>query len=190
MKELLYFSFAEMMVRVEYNKEANSLRYTSHRQITYGERVIIEQYLLTNFALKTEYYRKNPALFIYLGVDKKLVKDLNMFHLKNTLKSLSEKEKDVKSSVDNLINQSMESFYFNKIGDKILEIRGDLANDLNNETIQDHKLKLEELVEAYNQYTEDKIDVTQVVPADLQSHLHLAPESSRLSEDSAEQAEF
>ncbi|MBN1352439.1 hypothetical protein JXJ21_23780, partial [candidate division KSB1 bacterium] len=81
MKELLYFSFSDLLVRVEYSQEANSLKYSSHRDMKFGERVIVEQYLLSNFALKTEYYNRQPALFIYLGVDKKLVKDLNLFHL-------------------------------------------------------------------------------------------------------------
>ena len=79
MKELLYFSFADMMVKVEYNKDANSLRYASHRKVTFGERVIVEQYLLTNIAVKTDYYKKQPALFIYLGIDAQLVKEMRVF---------------------------------------------------------------------------------------------------------------
>lgn len=174
MKELLYFSFGDLMVRVEYNKDANSLRYASHRKVTFGERVIIEQYLLTNIAVKTEYYKKQPALFIYLGVDAALVKDLNLFHLKNTLKTLVDKEKDVKSSVNNLINQSMLNFYFDKIGDMILTIRQDIdsGNDTD-EKMLDYKFKLEELVEAYNLYTEEKINILKVVPSELKDYLRI-----------------
>ncbi|KAA3616394.1 MAG: hypothetical protein DWQ05_11705 [Calditrichaeota bacterium] len=174
MKELLYFSFGDLMVRVEYNKDANSLRYASHRKVTFGERVIIEQYLLTNIAVKTEYYKKQPALFIYLGVDAALVKDLNLFHLKNTLKTLVDKEKDVKSSVNNLINQSMLNFYFDKIGDMILSIRDDInSGEDSDEKMLEYKFKLEELVEAYNLYTEEKINITKVIPVELQNYLGL-----------------
>lgn len=168
MKELLYFSFADLMVRVDYNQEANSLRYASHRKITFGERVIVEQYLLTNIALKTDYYKKQPALFIYLGVDSQLVKDLNLFHLKNTLKTLVDKEKDVKASVNDLINQSMLNFYFEKIGDTILAIRKEVErNPENDSMLREHKQRLEELVEAYNLYAEEKINVQKVLPAEL-----------------------
>ena len=76
------------MVQVSYKKEANSLNYYSHRKLSFGERVIVEQYLLTNIAVKTEYYKKYPALFNYLGINSKLTKDLNEFHLKNTIKTL------------------------------------------------------------------------------------------------------
>jgi len=173
MKELLYFSFADMMVRVEYNKEANSLRYASHRKVTFGERVIVEQYLLTNIALKTEYYKKHPALFIYLGVDAQLVKDLNLFHLKNTLKTLVDKEKDVKSSVNDLINQSMLNFYFEKIGDVIVSIRDDIDSNVGQNTVIEHKRKLEELIEAYNLYTKNKINVDKVLPLELQDYFRV-----------------
>lgn len=171
MKELLYFSFADLMVRVEYNKEANSLRYAAHRKVTFGERVIVEQYLLTNIALKTEYYKKQPALFIYLGVDAQLVKDLNLFHLKNTLKTLVDKEKDVKASVNDLINQSMLNFYFEKIGDTILLIREAIEKNEPDKVLQEYKQKLEELVEAYNLYSNEKINMQKVLPVELQMHL-------------------
>ena len=171
MKELLYFSFADLMVRVEFNKEANSLRYASHRKITFGERVIVEQYLLTNIALKTEYYKRQPALFIYLGVDKQLVKDLNLFHLKNTLKTLVDKEKNVKTTVNNLINQSMLNFYFEKIGDTILAIREAIEHNKPDSVLKELKQSLEELVDAYNLYTDEKINMQKVLPSELQAYL-------------------
>lgn len=170
MKELLYFSFADLMVRVEYNQDANSLRYSSHRKITFGERVIVEQYLLTNIALKTEYYKKHPSLFICLGVDAALVKDLNLFHLKNTLKFLVDKEKDVKASVSELINQSMVSYYFEQIGDTILEIRQAVASGAKDDGLNKLKTKVEELIKAYNIYSEQKLTVTEVVPSELQGY--------------------
>ncbi|RMD93896.1 MAG: hypothetical protein D6814_15095 [Calditrichaeota bacterium] len=178
MKELLYFSFADLMVRVEFNKEANSLRYATHRKITFGERVIVEQYLLTNIALKTEYYKKQPALFIYLGIDKQLVKDLNLFHLKNTLKTLVDKEKNVKATVNNLINQSMLNFYFEKIGDTILAIREAIENKQSDGVLQELKQTLEDLVDAYNLYTDEKINMQRVLPSELQAYLGYKKQNS------------
>jgi hypothetical protein len=187
MKELLYFSFADLMVRVEYHKEANSLRYATHRKITFGERVIVEQYLLTNIALKTEYYKRQPALFIYLGLDAQLVKDLNLFHLKNTLKTLVEKEKDVKASVNGLINQSMLNYYFEQIGDTILAIRREIENDGTarlDGRLDSLKVKMEELVKAYNLYTEQKITINEVIPSELKSHFGIAVASGYLQPES------
>lgn len=170
MSELFYFSFSDLMVRAEYNPEANSLRYASHRKITFNERVLVEQYLLNNHALKTDYYKKDPSFFIYLGKEPQLAKELNVFHLKSTLHSLVEKEKEVKESVHDLIHQSMESYYFEQIGEALLAMRQEAAAGVSRERALPMRRKLEELVKAYNLYADQKINVTTVIPVDLQPH--------------------
>ena len=177
MKELLYFSFSDLLVKVEYSKDANSLKYCSHREIAFEERVVIEQYLLTNIAVKTDYYNHYPALFIYLGKDEKLVKDLNLFHLKNTIRFLAGREKEVKEKVDELINNSMSNYYFEQIGDTILELRKSLKfvkdpidNRHNVMIVKETKEKMMELIKAYNLYADKKISIENVVPGDLSSY--------------------
>lgn len=174
MKELLYFSFSDLLVKVEYSKEANSLKYSSHRDVSFEERVVIEQYLLTTIAVKTDFYNRYPALFIYLGKDEKLVRDLNLFHLKNTLKFLANREKEVKEKVDELINHSMSNYYFERIGDTILELRkslkldsksGDKQHDV--KVVKETMEKMNELIKAYNTYSDKKITIDKVVPRDL-----------------------
>jgi hypothetical protein len=176
MKELLYFSFSDLLVRVEYSKEANTLKYASHRDVTLSERVVIEQYLLSNIALKTDYYNRQPALFVYLGKDEKLVRDLNMFHLKNTLKFLADREKELKEKVDSLVSSSMSNYYFEQIGDTILELRKNLKqheHEIESENltvVQATKEKIDKLIEAYNLHTGKKISLQNVVPVDLQEY--------------------
>ncbi|MFQ5706786.1 MAG: hypothetical protein ACE5HO_05010 [bacterium] len=167
MKELLYFSFSDLMVRVEYCQDANSLRYSSHRKITFGERVIVEQYLLTNVAIKTDYYKRYPSLLIYLGINSKLAKDLNLFHLKNTLKFLNDKDKNVQNSVKHLIDQSMTNYYFEQIGNTILEIRKLVSMSYSDVELRYFENKLEELIEAYNIYAERKVSFEEVLPKEL-----------------------
>lgn len=177
MKELLYFSFSDLLVKVEYSKDANSLKYSSHREIAFDERVVIEQYLLTNIAVKTDFYNRHPALFIYLGKDEKLIRDLNLFHLKNTIKFLAGREKEVKEKVDELISNSMSNYYFEQIGDTILKLRKSLKcgeeqhGDQNNVlVVQETKEKMMELIKAYNLYADKKISFENVVPGDLSSY--------------------
>lgn len=175
MKELLYFSFSDLLVRVEYSKEANTLKYASHREISLGERVVVEQYLLSNVALKTDYYNRHPALFIYMGKDEKLVRDLNLFHLKNTLKFLADREKEIKEKVDELVNNSLTNYYFEQIGDTILELRKSLGQDQDESshkvtTIKATKEKIGKLIEAYNVYSGKKISLQNVVPLDLKDY--------------------
>ncbi|MDZ7372805.1 MAG: hypothetical protein ONB23_02450 [candidate division KSB1 bacterium] len=171
MKELLYFAFSDLMVQVEYSKEANSLKYSSHRELSFGERVIVEQYILTNIAMKTDYYRKRPSLFIYLGVDTKLVKELNLYHLKNTLQEVVGKENEVRQKVQELINTSMTAYYFDKIGDQILKLREVMAERPAQEEVNSCLKELSELVDAYNLYADRKISLQEVLPPDLRSRL-------------------
>ncbi len=157
------------MIQVRYKQEVNSLLYSSHRKLTFGERVIVEQYLLTNIAVKTEYYKKHPAVLNYQGVEHKLVKELNQFHLKNTLKNLKDKEHDVEDSVKGLIDSSMSNYYFEQIGDIILELR-DVARDSvaeDDENLNCFKVRLEELIEAYNAHSDRKVTYRQVIPKEL-----------------------
>ncbi len=172
MKELLYFSFSDLLVRVEYSKEANSLKYSSHRNISFGERVVIEQFLLSNIALKTEYYNRYPSLFIYLGEDTNLVKDLNLFHLKNTIKNLTGKDQEVKKQVDELIAESMSNYYFEQIGDEILSLRKKIQAAGNRRFVSEIKIKMDELIKAYNVYSKQKITLEEVIPVDLKKYLH------------------
>lgn len=191
MKELLYFSFADLMARVEYHQEANSLRYATHRKMAHGERVVVEQYILTNIAPKTDYYKRQPAMFIYIGLEAQLVKELNLFHLKNTLKTLQEKEKDVKSSVDGLINQSMQNYYFEQIGDTILDARREIKKveiGAADEQLEQLKLKMEELIKAYNAYSEQKITIHEIIPSELKSYFGVPVEAAYLVSDHIERA--
>lgn len=188
MKELFYFSFADLMARIEYHQEANSLRYATHRKMAISERLIVEQYLLTNFAQKTEYYQRQPALFVYLGTDAQLTKDLDLFHLKNTLKELVEKEKDVKDSVTGLISQSMQNYYFEQIGDAILAARREIANveiDRADERLGNLKMRMEELVKAYNVYTDQKITIDEIIPSELKSYFGIPAETEYFQADHA-----
>ncbi|MGH7596224.1 MAG: hypothetical protein ACREOI_07720 [bacterium] len=178
MNELFYFAFADLMVRVEYDKKANSLRYASHRRMASGERMVIEQYVLTSIAAKTDYYKRQSSRFIYLGVETQLIKNLNNFHYRAT----PEKEMDATASVKGLINQSMQNYYFEQIGDAIVAMRQELRNGAAPARVAPFRRKMEELVEAYNHYAEQKISVAEVIPSELQTHFSL-PARSRSYEE-------
>lgn len=170
MKELLYFQFSDLLVRVEYSRETNSLKYASHRDISFGERIVIEQYLLTNFALKTDYYNRYPALFIYTGKDSRLVRDLNLFHLKKTVKILA-RDKEVKQQVTDLVAKSMTNYYFEQIGNEILSFRKKVQENWDQGVIHETKMKMDELIKAYNLYADRKITLNDVIPIDLKEYL-------------------
>jgi len=172
MTELLYFSSSDLMIQVRYEEEGNAINYHSHRELSFGERVVVEQYLLTNIALKTAYYRKCPALLNYVGINSRLVKDLNQFHLKNTVKSLKEKEREVRSSVRSLIDQSMTSYYFEQIGNTILQIRAAVNGPLRKLDIFEYGNRLKELIDAYNAHAESHVTFDDVMPLELRTYFN------------------
>ncbi len=205
MKELFYFSFADLMARIDYHQNANSLRYATHREMTVSERVAVEQYLLTSFAMKTEYYKRQPAHFAYLGTDKQLTKALEAFQSQGASRELE--EQNVNDSVSGLISQSMENYYFEQIGDTILQARRELGNveagsaderrdraRFSFENLHDsrgrRKVKLQELVEAYNFYADQKIDMSEIIPSELKSYFGIPAECEYFqAERSARQGE-
>lgn len=167
MRELLYFSSCDLMILVKYVELENSLSYTSHRKLTFGEKVVVEQYLLNKIAIKTDYFKGCESVLTYQGVDSKLVRELNQFHLKNTLKSLKDKEDDIDTSVKAVIDSSLSNYYFEQIGNFILELReASIKADFD---VEDYKLRLEELIDAYNKHSNKKVTYQQVIPAELVS---------------------
>lgn len=174
MKEFLYFSFSDLLVKVQYSKQSNSLKYSSHRSVSFGERVVIEQYILSNVALKTEWYNRSPALFVYLGEDESLVKDLNLLHLKNTIKVLSDRDNTIKEQVNDLIAKSMTNYYFEQIGDELLTLRETMNDRIDGHLLNESMSKINELVKAYNQYSKQKIEIDDILPVDIKKYLEIA----------------
>ncbi|MGH7490839.1 MAG: hypothetical protein ACREOO_00440 [bacterium] len=173
MKELFYFAPTDLLARVEYQQADNSLRYAAHRKMTVHERFMIEQYLLATFALKTEYYQRQPALLMFQGTDSRLRKALDKFHSENTLPKAGAKEKDVDDSISDLIGRSMQNYYFEQIGDMILNARREqssIKHDFAAELREQHKRELEELVRAYNLYADQEISLDEIVPFELKPY--------------------
>jgi hypothetical protein len=171
MKELLYFSSSDVMIQVIYKQEANSLDYYSHRKLTFGERVVVEQYLLNNIAVKTEYYKKHPSMLNYVGVNSDLVKELNQFHLKNTINVLKAKEKEVEHSVKKLIDKSMSNYYFEQIGNAIVDIRQSLQDETTGDRLKELAMRIESLITAYNAYSDNQVHLAEIVPSEFLNRL-------------------
>jgi hypothetical protein len=169
MEDLLYFTFAKLLIRIEYSKKNNKLSYSSHREMTKKERKIIENYILTKVAVSTDYYKRISSSFVYNGKDDELKRDLKLLRLKRMLKSLAVRDGIAAKVVDDLITNSLKNYYFDRIGDTLLQIREQLKEEkkINLINIEKTKSEFEELVKAYNVYSEDKITFERAVPADL-----------------------
>jgi len=169
MKELFYFSNSKLLIKAEYFSDLNSIKYSTHRKTTGKERSAVEQYILTTFALKTQYFESDPSSLEYSGVDVRLKKEMKLLRLKKVLKVMAVHEQEATEHVTALINNSMSTYYFERIGDTILEMRKQVSDKHVHKfiTIEKTKKDIEQLIEAYNNYTERKTSIDKVLPRDL-----------------------
>jgi hypothetical protein len=171
MIELFYFSGLDLMIKVEYVKKANSLRYASHREMENDERVMAEQYIMVKVAPKTQYYVKRPSSFAYLGIDRRLKRRLAAFRRNDELKSEVGKENEITESVNSLINDSMRNYYTEKIGDLILSARREMSGGKQYESRRRSlKRQMNDLLSAYNVYADHKVTLDEIIPSELKPH--------------------
>ncbi len=169
MKELFYFSHSDLMIQVEPDQQTKTYQYSSHRKITFSEREIVERYLINNVVEKTEINPNNPACLCYTGIDIDLEKEFKQFQQNKTNKILSTKEKTIDNAVESLIAKSMSNYYFEQIGDTILELKKMIRKSPTANDLTSCKQNLVELVKAYNMYSLDTIKVEDVLPKKLSS---------------------
>jgi DNA primase catalytic subunit len=177
MIELFYFSGLDLMIKVEYAKEANSLRYASHREMANDERAMTEQYIMAVVAPKTEFHRKHPSMFVYLGADHRLKERLACFQKKRRLKASHRKEKEITASIHRLINASMRTYYTEKIGELIRSARNKLKHGRQyNAELPKLRAQMTDLVKAYNVYADHQVTLNQIIPSELRPYLTGAEE--------------
>ena len=162
MKELFYFSQSDLMIQVQYGQASNELNYSSHREITEGERKFVEHYILTKVNSEAE-----GDSLSYMGINDELAKDLNEYHSKNNIKSLHEKHEKIDGAVKGLIKESMANYYFEQIGNKLIEVKGMIEENIGVSELDREKTNLAELVYAYNIYADQKVSFEKVLPKEL-----------------------
>lgn len=171
MTKLLYFSSLGLMIKVEYVKKANSLRYASHREMKNDERAMAEQYIMVKLAPKTDYYLSHSSNFVYLGKDERLKKRLESFHHKNEMRLLNSKEKAITASVKRLINDSMRNYYTEKIGELIMTARSEMKDGQQQRVkLVSLKQQMNDLLNAYNIYADRKVTLSDIIPSELKAH--------------------
>ncbi|MGH7494268.1 MAG: hypothetical protein ACREOO_18000 [bacterium] len=168
MTELFYFAGLDLMIKVEYAREGNALRYASHREMESDERAKAEQYVMAEVAPKTDFHAKHPSVFAYLGVDHRLKKELAHFRQKNDSQPSITKEKQIAASVRSLINDSMRTYYTEKIGELLLSARNELKHTRRSVSkLPKLRQQMNELVNAYNAYSDDKVTLHEIIPSEL-----------------------
>lgn len=166
MNDLYYFSSLNVLCKITYAKEANSIRYTTDRSLPANERKTVEQYILENLAHDTDYYDRTPSLLLYMGVNPGLQKYHKQVQVKNTIKDVVHQKMDVDKKVKHLISESLSQYYFDKLGDKLLTLRQNISSQSDQEA-DVLILQIRTLLDAYNQNTGQDISLNSILPKEF-----------------------
>lgn len=166
MKSLYYFSAFDLMVGVEYKEVENQLLYSSHRRMKSDERIAVESYVLRDIAPKTKYFERIPSKLIFLGVEQNLIVELTQFRKENSAANAEPRADDVDQVVKNLINSSLSNYYFELIGNEIIELRKKLQTN-NSRQLINSEMKMAKLIEAYNWYSGKSLVLEDVIPKEI-----------------------
>jgi hypothetical protein len=171
MNELLYFSSVDLLIRVDYSPDTNALRYWTNRKPEATERRLVEQYLLSEFAARVGYYDRAPSLFICMGTDPQLNNELQTKRVQESVGETASREKQVEAEVKAAIKASMKAYYFEQLGDEILAFRREVEQGGLPERIREAKVRISQLLGAYNLYSDQRLSLKDILPADLQDYL-------------------
>ncbi|MDZ7271257.1 MAG: hypothetical protein ONB30_00985 [candidate division KSB1 bacterium] len=171
MNELLYFSSVDLLIRVDYSPDTNALRYWTNRETDATERRLVEQYLLSEFAARVGFYERAPSLFICMGTDTRLNDELETKKAQEPTSENTSREQRVEAEVRAAIRESMKVYYFERLGDEILAFRHEVEQGASTERIRDAKVRMSQLLGAYNLYSGQRLSLSEVLPADLRDYL-------------------
>ena len=175
MDELFYFPSFDLLIKIKYAKDTNSLRYSTHRIISFEERKIIDRYILQDVGPKTDFYQRTPSLLLYIGVDVSLEKELRFYRLRDTIKDVLDHKLVVDKKVKALIAKSMGNYYFERVGDELIQLRKLLEDRCANEKIEFSIAKIMTLLDAYNIHARKKVEIKNILPKEIVKHyLHFS----------------
>jgi len=170
MNELLFFPAVDVLVRVNYGIDTNSIRYTTHRSLLSKEREIVENYLLKKVAPKTQYYKRTPSILLYVGVEKKLVKNIKFFRVQGLMKEVLNHKFVIENQVKDLISQSLSNYYFEKVGDELIKLRELLKENYTELNVENMLKQISLLLRAYNENSGQNIHIKNILPREVLSH--------------------
>ncbi len=181
MNELIYFSGLDLMIKVKHAKKANTLHYVSHREMEHKEKVMAERYMKAKMISTSVRNGDRPSIFIYRGTDNRLKRKLALLHANHGVQRPHRNEREITASVKSLINAAMRNYYTEKIGELIVLARNELGSGLHQEgKFALLQQQMNELVLAYNAYTDNKIVLEEIIPQELRP-CWLALKDARLS---------
>ena len=166
MKKLYYLSSLDLLLRVQYNKDANSIRFVTHRSLKPDEKKVIEEFVLKRIKEIDQSFSE-PSMLFYLGVDDKLSADIRYYRLRGTIDKVLTKKQNIDQQVQDLIHSSLSTYYFEQLGVKILDLRKSIGENAGNDEIDGQIYDIKTLLDAYNMNSGQRLELSQVLPKEV-----------------------
>jgi hypothetical protein len=167
MEERYYFSTCDILVKTNYDTASNSIQYASHRALSKTERRLTERYVLQRLEKSTQYYERSPALLIYTGVEESLQKELGFYHLQGTIQTVLDRKEMIEQAVQELVHDSLASYYFDRLGDELLKLRQQLNGSSDPFEMDQILENIQVLLSAYNENSGQNLSLNQILPKEI-----------------------
>ena len=176
MGELFYFDDMDILIHIAHSENEDLFKYSIHRELSAEEHMRVTQYIVNHIVPQTGFYSKQQSVFISVGVDEKLADKLEEYHKKNGTQGKSHtKTQDtfgdnghITKAVNGLVDDAMSAYYFGKIGEEIVTLRGIVADTNKRMAVYMCRANLLTLIDSYNNHTVKKVTYQEIVPDELQ----------------------
>ncbi len=102
-----------------------------------------------------------------MGVDLSLKKELKAYQVKDTIRSILNHKQEIEEKVQMLISDSLSAYYFDRLGDRLLELKNLLSGDAEAEAVEPLIREIGVLLEGYNQYSGRQISIESILPGEI-----------------------
>ena len=86
------------------------------------------------------------------------------------MKDVLDRQEIVDDEVKKLISTSLSKYYFDKIGDELINLRKVMKYDPSGDEVEDLLYKINALLEAYNTNSGQCIDIANILPKEAVNH--------------------
>lgn len=172
MKDIYYFSSIDLLVRICQSQGKRIIHFTTHRPAVESELQTVEAFIAKKFDLcQANSSEDDEAVYLlYLGVEQGLQNENRYQHLQSTINKVVNKKQIIDQQVEDLINQSLSNYYFEKLGEKLIVLRRAINQNATAHHIEKMIGEIRLLLDAYNYHAGQDLSLSQILPREALPH--------------------
>ena len=172
MKNVYYFSSLDLLVQIRESQGKRIIHFTTHRPASEEELQQIETFIANKFDLCKEGSDEDceSVYLLYLGVEESLQQENHYQILQGTIQEVVNKKQIIDRKVKQLIDESLSTWYFEKLGEKLISLRRAINQTANPQHIQQMISEISLLLDAYNLHAGQDLRLAQILPQEALHH--------------------